>query len=490
MNFINGEWRKGQGVTFTSIDPATQNVIWQGESANAKDVTDATACAKQALEGWSLTPLAVRIDYLKKLQSIIKENIPAISECISLETGKTHWECVMEAQSMINKIDISIESYHQRTGESIKTIDHYQLHLRHRAIGVLAVFVPFNFPGHLLNTHVVPALLAGNTVVIKPSEQTPKASQLMIELWQKVGLPKGVINLVQGAGDTGHALATDPNLNGICFTGSFKVGQMLHQQLAGQTDKLLVLEMGGNNPLIVGDISELDNAILTIIQSCFITAGQRCTCTRRLIIIENNQTHILLEKLVEKLKRIRVHYPKTNPEPFMGPVISAKAGQHVLDKQNDLQQLGGKSLLATKALDPNNTALLSPGLIDMTGIEVPDEEIFGPLLQIFRVKDLKQAITIANHTQYGLTAGILTDDIKQYETFFNASRAGTVNWNRPTTGISGIAPFGGLGHSGNFRPTGTYAADYCAYPVISLESNALKPSALPPGLDNLEYPGN
>lgn len=484
MNFINGEWQKGQGLQFTSTDPATQTVIWQGESANAFEVAKAVDAAKQAFPKWSLTPLNIRIDYLKKLQQLIKENIPQISQCISLETGKAMWECVMEAQSMINKIDVSIDAYHQRTGESIKAIDHYQLHLRHRPIGVLGIFVPFNFPGHLLNTHVVPALLAGNTVVIKPSEQTPKTAQFIIELWQQIGLPNGVINLVQGAGETGHALASHTHLNGICFTGSFKIGQMLHQQLAGQTDKMLVLEMGGNNPLIVGDISELDNAVLTIIQSSFVSAGQRCTCTRRLIVVENKQTNNLLEKLVEKLKQIRVNYPLTKPEPFMGPVISAAAGQHVLDKQQALQQLGGKSLLVTQALDSNNTALLSPGLIDMTGIDAPDEEIFGPLLQVFRVKDLTAAIASANHTQYGLTAGILTDDIKQYETFFNHSRAGTVNWNRPTTGISGIAPFGGLGHSGNFRPTGAYAADYCAYPVISLESKDLQPSTyLPPGLE-------
>lgn len=445
---------------------------------------NAVNAAQQAFLEWSLTPLNARIDYLKKMQQLIKENIPVIAESISLETGKVLWECVMEAQSMVNKIDISIEAYNQRTGESSKTIDHYQLHLRHRPIGVLAVFVPFNFPGHLLNTHVVPAILAGNTVVIKPSELTPKTAELIVALWQKTGLPEGVINLVQGAGDVGRELASQPDLNGICFTGSFKVGQQLHQQMAGQTDKLLVLEMGGNNPLIVGDITDINNAILTIILSSYISSGQRCTCTRRLIIIENNQTQTLLQKLVEKLKSLRVNYPKTNPEPFMGPVISAQAGQHVLDKQKDLHMLGGKSLLETKALDPNNTALLSPGLIDMTNIDAPDEEIFGPLLQVFRVKDLTQAIALANKTQYGLTAGILTKDIKQYEMFFNHSRAGTVNWNRPTTGISGIAPFGGLGHSGNFRPTGFYAADYCAYPVISLESTELKHSApLPPGLD-------
>ncbi|MGA2655639.1 MAG: succinylglutamate-semialdehyde dehydrogenase [Gammaproteobacteria bacterium] len=482
MNFINGQWQESRGATFTSINPANNDIIWQGQAANADDVADAVQAAKNAFVDWSLTPIETRIDYLKKLQQVIKDNTKIIADCISVETGKALWDSAMEVQSMIRKVDLSIDMYSVRTGEQIETIDNYQLHVRHKPIGVLAIFVPFNFPGHLMHTHLIPALLAGNTVVIKPSEQTPQTSQLVIKLWEKINLPKGVINFVQGAGDTGHALSSHPDLNGICFTGSFRVGQMLHQQLAGQTEKLLVLELGGNNPMIVSKISDLDNAVLTIIQSSFIGAGQRCTCTRRLIIIENDQTQSLLVKLMAKLTQIRVNYPKTIPEPFMGTLISAKAGQHVLDQQKALQQLGGKSLLITKALD-NNTALLSPGLIDMTNIDAPDEEIFGPLLQIYRVKDLSDAIKLANKTQYGLTAGILTNDKKEYELFFNHSRAGVVNWNRPTTGISGIAPFGGLGHSGNFRPTGTYAADYCAYPVTSVESNDLKQNSLPPGLE-------
>lgn len=482
MNFINGQWQKGHGEVFSSVNPSTQTIIWQENAANAQDVALAVQAAKQAFSDWSLTPLEKRIDFLKKLQQLIKDNIANIATCISEETGKTLWECEMEAQSMVNKINISIEAYHQRTGESSKHLDHYQLRIRHRPIGVLAIFVPFNFPGHLLNTHTVPALLAGNTVVIKASEQTPQSAQLIVELWEKIGLPNGVINLVQGASEVGQALSSDLQLNGICFTGSFKIGQMLHQQLAGQTDKILVLEMGGNNPLIVGDISDLDNAVLTIIQSSFISAGQRCTCTRRLIIIENHLTPLLLKKLAEKLKSIHVAYPQTQPEPFMGPVISAAAGEKVLAQQHTLQQLGGKSVLISQALDSKNNALLSPGLIDMTGIDAPDEEIFGPVLQIFRVKDLNAAISLANQTQYGLTAGILSDDVKEYELFYNHSRAGTVNWNRPTTGISGMGPFGGLGHSGNFRPTGTYAADYCAYPVTSAESERMQNPQLPPGL--------
>ncbi len=485
MIFINGQWQPGRGAAFTSINPSDQKIIWQGEAANEVDVHQAVSAASKAFFAWSITLLAERIDRLKKMQALIKENAPALAQCFSQETGKTLWECEMEAQSMVTKFDISFEAYQQRSGEVKKNIDTYQLHVRHRPLGVLAIFVPFNFPGHLFNTHVVPALLAGNTVVIKPSEQTPKSAQLIIKLWQKVGLPDGVINLVQGAGETGLALASHTDLAGICFTGSFKVGQLLHRQLAGQTDKMLVLEMGGNNPLIVADVEDLDLAVLTIIQSSFISAGQRCTCTRRLIVIENELSDRLIEKLTEKVKRIRVNYPNTTPQPFMGPVISATAGVQVLAQQHALQKLGGRSLLITQALDSGNPALLAPGLIDMTGINAPDEEIFGPLLQIFRVKDLDAAIQLANNTQYGLTAGILSDDSVSYETFFNRARAGTVNWNRPTTGISGIAPFGGLGHSGNFRPTGYYAADYCVYPVTSLESTRLQSNAhLPPGLED------
>jgi succinylglutamic semialdehyde dehydrogenase len=468
---------------FTSKNPATQAIIWQGNAADETAVSQAVQSARHAFSTWSLTSLEDRILFLIKLQELISENINEIAECISEETGKALWECIAEAKSMVTKIDTSLEAYYTRTGDTIKPIGTYQLQVRHRPLGVLAVFVPFNFPAHLFNTHVVPAILAGNTVVVKPSEQTPKTAELMFNLWQQADLPSGVVNLVQGEAATGHALATHPDLNGICFTGSFNIGQQLHRQFAGQTEKMLVLEMGGNNPLIVGDIKNIDDAITIIIQSSFVSAGQRCTCTRRLIIVENANTPQFLEKLIAAVKKIRVDYPKSQPEPFMGPVISQAAGTQILKQQQALQQLGGKSLLATTALDENNPALLSPGLIDMTDINAPDEEIFGPLLQIFRVKDLDAAIKKANDTQYGLTAGILSDDKKQYQLFFSQSRAGTVNWNRPTTGISGMAPFGGLGHSGNFRPTGYYAADYCAYPVISLESSQIKQDKdLPPGI--------
>lgn len=487
MLFIDGVWEKGHGKTFTAINPATGAVNWQGEAADKEDVARAFVAARRAFPAWSLTSLSTRIEYLRKLQILLNENVTRLAQSISNDTGKVLWECVMEAQSMVNKIDISIEAYGVRTGDTTKTVQNYQLHLRHRPIGVLAIFVPFNFPGHLLNTHVVPALLAGNTVVVKPSEQTPNTAQLVVELWQKCGLPSGVINLVQGASETGQALAAYPSLNGICFTGSFKIGQLLHQQLAGQTDKMLVLEMGGNNPLIVANISKIDSAVFTIIQSCFISAGQRCTCTRRLIIVENDTTLDLISHLLATLQKMRVDYPNAVPEPFMGPVISQSAGEKVLAQQRHLQQLGGKSLLTATQLDPHNAALLSPGVIDVTGINAPDEEIFGPVLQIHRAKDLKAAIEIANNTQYGLTAGILTDDPKEYEQFFNHARAGTVNWNRPTTGISGMAPFTGLGHSGNFRPTGYYAADYCAYPVISAESSQLNVTDLLPGLVRAEF---
>ncbi|HLF66912.1 MAG TPA: aldehyde dehydrogenase family protein, partial [Gammaproteobacteria bacterium] len=178
MIFINGKWQPGRGEILTSINPADKKLIWQGEAANEVDVSLAIAAARKAFFAWSITPLAARIELMKKMQAKIKENSAALAQCISQETGKALWECEMEAQSMVTKIDISLEAYAQRTGEVKKNIDTFLLHVRHRPLGVLAIFVPFNFPGHLLNTHVVPALLAGNTVVIKPSELTPKTAQL------------------------------------------------------------------------------------------------------------------------------------------------------------------------------------------------------------------------------------------------------------------------------------------------------------------------
>ncbi|HXE53965.1 MAG TPA: aldehyde dehydrogenase family protein, partial [Tepidisphaeraceae bacterium] len=212
-------------------------------------------------------------------------------------------------------------------------------------------------------------------------------------------------------------------------------------------------------------------------------AGQRCTCARRLIVPAGEAGDAFLDRLVSMTRDIRVGKYTDDPEPFTGPVISAGAADRVLAAQEELKQKGGRELLELRRMG-DSPAMLSPGLIDVTAIDSrPDTEIFGPLLQVIRVKDFAAAIDEANHTSYGLAAGLLSDNRKLYDEFFRRIRAGVVNWNRQTTGASGSLPFGGVGESGNHHPSGYWAADYCSYPVASLENPKLSmPGQLTPGI--------
>jgi len=384
---------------------------------------------------------------------------------------------------MIGKIDISVKAHRERTGVTENPMPVGKAILRHRPHGVVAVFGPYNFPGHLPNGHIVPALLAGNTVVFKPSELTPKVAEFTVKLWQQTRIPDGVLNLVQGLVETGKALASHEQIDGLFFTGSSTTGKMLHKQFAGEPGKILALEMGGNNPLIVGETKSTNAVVHDIIQSAFITSGQRCTCARRLFVKSGACGDALVDALVAATKKIKVDVYDAAEQPFMGAMISENAAKNMLEVQDQLLQQGAKALLAMQHLRPE-TGLVSPGVLDVTDVEdLPDEEHFGPLLKIIRYETFEQAIAMSNNTKYGLSAGLLSDDKAQYDYFLPRIRAGIVNWNRPITGASSAAPFGGIGESGNHRASAFYAADYCAYPVASVESDAVTlPTTLSPGL--------
>ncbi|WP_442109003.1 succinylglutamate-semialdehyde dehydrogenase [Pseudomonas sp. NUPR-001] len=482
-HYIAGHWQAGQGEALQSLNPVSQQVIWQGQGANAAQVDSAVRAARQAFAGWALQSLEARISVLEAFAAALKANADALAHCIGEETGKPLWEAATEVTSMVNKVAISVQSYRERTGEKSGPLADATAVLRHKPHGVVAVFGPYNFPGHLPNGHIVPALLAGNTVVFKPSELTPKVAELTVKCWIEAGLPAGVLNLVQGARETGVALAANPGIDGLFFTGSSRTGNLLHQQFAGRPDKILALEMGGNNPLVVDEVKDLDAAVYTIIQSAFISAGQRCTCARRLLVPQGAWGDSLLTRLVEVCKTISVGAFDQQPAPFMGSVVSLAAAKALLDAQAQLLANGAVSLL-TMTQPQASAALLTPGIVDVTAVaDRPDEEFFGPLLQVIRYSDFDAAIAEANNTQYGLAAGLLSDSHARYQYFWLQSRAGIVNWNKQLTGAASSAPFGGVGASGNHRASAYYAADYCAYPVASLETASLTlPATLTPGV--------
>lgn len=481
--FIRGAWLAGEGAPFTSRNPVTGATVWSGGSASAAQVDAAVRAARAAFEDWADRSVDDRVAVIRRFADQLKAHQESLARTIGSETGKPLWEARTEVATMIAKVEISVKAHAERTGSQQTPQPDGAATLTHRPHGVMAVFGPYNFPGHLPNGHIVPALIAGNTIVFKPSELAPAAAEATVKCWEAAGLPAGVLNLVQGAKDTGVALAA-ADIDGLLFTGSSRTGEALHRQFAGRTEKILALEMGGNNPLVIGAVSNIDATVHTIIQSAYISAGQRCTCARRLIVVETANTDALLQRLTQVVANIRVGAFDAEPQPFMGAVVSVKAANDLLAAQQNLIAHGGQPLLEMKRLQAG-TALLSPGLIDVTAAQdLPDEEYFGPLLQLTRVASLDAAIAVANRTRYGLAAGLLSDDATQWRIFARRIRAGIVNWNRQLTGASSAAPFGGIGASGNHRPSAYYAADYCAYPQASLEAQTVAmPATLSPGLD-------
>ncbi|GIU29229.1 N-succinylglutamate 5-semialdehyde dehydrogenase [Shewanella hafniensis] len=482
-HYIQGQWHAGKGHDVASINPANAQTIWTGKTATAEQVNAAVDAARAAQFDWFMLGFDARLAIVEAYRSQLEVNKAELAETIAQETGKPQWETATEVGAMIGKIALSAAAYNKRTGTEANDTPAGRAVIRHKPHGVVAVFGPYNFPGHLPNGHIVPALLAGNTVIFKPSELTPKVAELMVSLWDKAGLPAGVLNLVQGEVDTGKALASHPQLDGLFFTGSSRTGHFLHQQYAGHPGKILALEMGGNNPLIIKGVQDIKAAVHDILQSAYISSGQRCTCARRLYVEQGEQGDALIAMLAAAVKQIKVGPWNAQPQPFMGSMISEAAAKGMVAAQTNLLNLGGVSLVELTHLEAG-TGLVSPGLIDVTAIDaLPDEEYFGPLLQLVRYSDFDQAIKLANQTRYGLSAGLLADSREDYDYFLARIRAGIVNWNKQITGASGAAPFGGVGASGNHRASAFYAADYCAYPVASVEADAVSlPATLSPGL--------
>lgn len=481
--FINGQWLTGLGDSFISLNPSNNQQLWQGQSADDKQVHHAVSAARNAFETWTTSALEQRLTIIKNFAHLLEKQKEKLTAIIAKETGKPRWEASTEVAAMIAKVDISITAFQQRTGTTEKEIPQGKAFLRHKAHGVVAVFGPYNFPGHLPNGHIIPALIAGNTVIFKASELTPWVAEFMITLWQEAEIPSGVINLLQGDAKTGKQLANHSNIDGLFFTGSSATGKLLHQQFSTQPEKILALEMGGNNPLIVKEVADTDAAVHDIIHSAFITSGQRCTCARRLFIEDNAQGDAIINRLIAVTNAIKIGQWDDDEQPFMGSMISTQAAEKMLTTQQELLALGAKSLLPLKHLT-KNTGLVSPGIIDVSNVsKVPDEEFFGPLLQVYRYRNFEHAIEEANNTRFGLSAGLLSDDESLYQLFYNKIRAGIVNWNKPITGAVSSLPFGGIGASGNHHPSAFHAADYCSYPVASIEATKVSlPASLSPGL--------
>ncbi|MEN9856742.1 MAG: succinylglutamate-semialdehyde dehydrogenase [Pseudomonadota bacterium] len=477
--YRNATWSQGQGAPLISHDPATAEVTFACQSADAAQVQAAIADARKAFPAWSRQSREARIAILEAYGRALQSRATEIAEAISRDMGKALWESQAEVSAMVGKIAISVQAYQARTGDTSGATAFGATALDHRPWGVMAVLGPFNFPGHLPNGHIVPALLAGNCVVFKPSELAPKVACLMVEAFEEAGLPAGVLNVVMGGRETGQALLTAQGIDGVLFTGSATTGIAIHQMFAGRPEVILALEMGGNNPLIIWEPAQIEAAADLLIHSAFITSGQRCSCARRIILPQGKFGDAVIEAVGAAIDTMVIG-PWNHPTaPFIGPVIHAAQAQRVSVCAQEWQALGGKSLIAPK-IGVEGPAFVRPGLMDMSVAQnVPDEELFAPFAQVYRAATLDEAIHRANATRFGLSAGLVCDDAQTWQDVRISLRAGLINWNRPTTGASSALPFGGPGLSGNGRPSAFYAADYCAFPVARQEASQALPMPAP-----------
>ncbi len=456
-----------------STEPATGATLWTGPSG---DVDAEVATARASWASWAARPLAVRTETLRRFANMVRRDGEGFADLIARETGKPLWEAAAEVESVVKKVEFSVQAYSERSSQRrVEGEMGARVALRHKPHGVLAVLGPYNFPAHLPNGHIVPALLAGNAVVFKPSEKTPATGERLVGLFHEAGVPTDVVRCVQGGVDTGKALAAHPGIDGLLFTGSARAGLELHKLYAETPQKILALEMGGNNPLIVWDTPDVYAAAILAVQSAFLSAGQRCTAARRLIVKDGAHEE-LITQICKLAERLIVGEPHSNPAPYMGPVIDNQAADRLQEGFLDLMMKGGRPI---KHLDRprDDRPFLSPAIIDVTGVEKrPDVEMFGPILQVIRVADFDAALHEANATRYGLSASLVGGNPQLYDKFWANIRAGIVNWNKPTNGAPSNAPFGGIGLSGNHRPSAYYAADYCAYPVVSSEAEQVRAS--------------
>jgi len=453
-------------LDIVSYEPATGAEVWRGKVC---DVDDVVARARRAWSAWAAQPLSTRMELVRRFANEVRKDADKLATTIARETGKPMWEARIEVESVIAKVEISIRAYADRTSQrKLDSALQGTTAVRHKPHGVLVVLGPFNYPAHLPNAHIVPALIAGNVVIFKPSERAPASGEILARCFNRAGISAAVMQFAPGGPAEGQAFVAHEGIDGVLFTGSANTGISINRKLASRPDKLVALEMGGNNAIVAWDTPKLTDTAALIVLSAFSTAGQRCTAARRLIV-KDTMYDAVIGEVKALADRLIVGAPFDEPAPFMGPVIDNAAADGLTESFLYLLSHGGRAI--KHLVRPQGSLpFLSPAIIDTTAMtDRPDVELFGPILQVIRVSDFDQAIAEVNATRFGLVASLIGGTPQEYNRFWANVRAGIVNWNRATTGPSHAAPMGGIGLSGNHRPSGYYAADYCAYPVTSGE---------------------
>lgn len=457
----------------SSFEPASGSLLWEGESAGTGGQVERVHLA---WPHWAAQPLTNRIETLRRFANLVRREESNLTDLIARETGRPLWDAQGEVAAVIASVDHAVSAYSERSSQRrLEGALGARQTLRHKPHGVLAVITPHCQPAQIPNSRIAAALIAGNGVVLKPAPQGTATAAFLVGLYHEAGVPADILCLAPGGGDIGKALILDDGVDGVLFTGSARTGIAIHHALSSRPDKLLVLEMGGNNPIVVWDTPDLHSAAALVVQSAFASSGQHCMAARRLILRDSLAPDLIacIKKIVN---RLIIGPPDADPAPFMGPVVNNQVADGLTESFLYLMNVGGRPIKHPRRTH-GDLPFLSPAIIDMThASERPDVELFGPILQIIQVADFDGAIREANTSRYGLCASLIGGSPEQYNQFWSLVRAGVVNWNRPTNACAANGPLGGIGVSGNHRAGGSYMADSCSYPVSSSEAEQIRAS--------------
>lgn len=474
-DFINGRFmpvEKGDGQ-IKDVSPADLSDVIMNVPYKNDHVEMACTAAKKAYPAWASLTLEQRKKYLLRLKELFETHTDQMAQLIARDTGKPLWDSMTEAKNLANKIDITINHSlklvaEDRFANALPGVDGV---VRYKPRGVMAVVGPFNFPAHLPNGHIIPALLVGNTVVFKPSEQTPAVGQFYAQMIEKAEFPAGVFNLVQGEGEAGRRLVAHENVDGILFTGSYEVGLRIKQETLTHYWKILALEMGGKNATVVWEDADIDKAIYETLIGAYMSSGQRCSGTSR-VILHDKIADEFTERFYQAAKKLTIGHWSKNP--FMGPLINAGAVEKYVRFQEIANRENCESLMRGKSLDLEYKGYYVTPSIHLVKKYDPNSvyqksEIFGPNVAIMKSSDFDQTLEMVNSSGYGLVMALFSKNQDLYQKALLEARVGLLNFNRTTNGASSRLPFGGMGKSGNDRPSAHFAIQYCTVPVASLE---------------------
>lgn len=450
-NYIGGKWLDARsGATFESSNPATEELVAVVARSDAGDVNAAVAAARDAYQKWRLTPAPKRGEILFKVAQLLTERKEEISRLATQEMGKILDETRGDVQEAIDMAYYMGGEGRRLLGYTapVEMPNKFGMALRD-SVGIVGVITPWNFPVAVPSWKILPALIAGNTIVFKPGEDTPATAAAFVKAFEDAGLPAGVLNLVHGAGEVGGALVEHPDVRVISFTGSTTTGLRVYTRAASMGKKV-TLEMGGKNAIIVMDDANFDLAVQAITWSAYGTTGQRCTACSRLIV-QSGIKNRLIEALVEKARAIRIG-DGLDPQTQMGPLVNQKALDKVASYMPIARSEGVTIAVGgERSRDYEKGFFFQPTLLTGVrhGMRVEQEEIFGPVLSVVEVRDLDEAVQVNNDTLYGLSSSIFTENVNAAFRAIRDLTTGIVYINHGTTGAEIQFPFGGTRGTGN-----------------------------------------